>query len=174
MRLWWVKCLYWLSVVGILLFCEFVGKKAKGQISKWWFQENKALQIFRKTNILPLDSHTYPCVHQGVRNVHFSKNFVCLVFLLLRFWDLPFYLITDELPILVLDLILLVNVSATTEIIHDTDEVFQEHSSEQDDDIKSHEEVWSLALWFVWVTRLYVEAMSFFGVVSVLSIIFQN
>ena len=29
----------------------FVDNKAKGQISKWVFQENKARQIFRKTNI---------------------------------------------------------------------------------------------------------------------------
>lgn len=73
----------------------------------------------------------------------------CLVFLKLRFWDLPFYLLTDNLAILIVDLILLVNVTATTEIIHDTDEVFQEHSSEQDDDIKSNEEVRNLAFCFV-------------------------
>ena len=30
----------------------FVGNKAKGRISKLVFQENKARQIFRKTNIL--------------------------------------------------------------------------------------------------------------------------
>ena len=41
------------------------------------------------------------------------------------------------------------NVTATTEIIHDTDEVFREHSSEQDDDIKSNEEVRNLAFCFV-------------------------
>ena len=31
--------------------CHFVGNKAKGQISKRVFQENKPRQIFRKTNI---------------------------------------------------------------------------------------------------------------------------
>ena len=30
---------------------QFVGNKAKGRISKWVFQENKACQIFRKVNI---------------------------------------------------------------------------------------------------------------------------
>ena len=30
---------------------QFVSNKAKGQISKWVFQENKTLQIFWKTNI---------------------------------------------------------------------------------------------------------------------------
>ena len=32
-------------------FVQLVGKKAKGQISKRWLQENKACQISRKTNI---------------------------------------------------------------------------------------------------------------------------
>ena len=57
-------------------------------------QENKALQIFRKTNIsYPL--HT--CAYQGVRNVCFSENLVCFVFLKHPFWDSPFCLITNEL-----------------------------------------------------------------------------
>ena len=30
---------------------NYVGNKAKGQISKWLFQENKARQVFRKANI---------------------------------------------------------------------------------------------------------------------------
>ena len=33
------------------LDAEFVGNKVKGRISKRVFQENKARQIFRKTNI---------------------------------------------------------------------------------------------------------------------------
>ena len=48
------------SVLEIFnLFCvpsqplnyQFAGKKEKGRISKWLFQENKACQIFRKMNI---------------------------------------------------------------------------------------------------------------------------
>ena len=73
----------------------FVGNKAKGRISKRVFQENKARQIFRKTNI------SYPlirtCAYQGVRNVRFSENLTCFVFLKHPFWDLPFCLIVHEL-----------------------------------------------------------------------------
>ena len=50
----------WYSVISIFklvvpkegeFFTYFVGNKAKGRISKRVFQENKARQIFRKTNI---------------------------------------------------------------------------------------------------------------------------
>ena len=64
------------------------------------FQENKARQIFRKTNnfYLLIRTHTGAC--QGVRNARFSENLACFVFLKRPFWDSPFYLITDELLIL--------------------------------------------------------------------------
>ena len=56
----------------------YVGNKIKGRISKRVFHENKARQIFRKTNI------SYPlirtCAYQGVRNVRFSENLACFVF----------------------------------------------------------------------------------------------
>ena len=57
----------WIKILQNKL--EIVGNKAKGRIWKRVFQENKARQIFRKTNI------SYPLirrrtfVHQGVRNV---------------------------------------------------------------------------------------------------------
>ena len=39
---------------------QIVGNKAKGRISERVFQENKARQIFQKTNVfLPPDTHTY-------------------------------------------------------------------------------------------------------------------
>ena len=71
-----------------ILFCllflsHFVRNKAEGRISKRVFQENKASQIFPRM-----------CAHQGVRNVSFSENFVCLLFLkipVLRFVLLPYY-----------------------------------------------------------------------------------
>ena len=76
-------------------FCKFTGNKAKGLSSKRVFQKNKARQIFWKTNIF------YPrldtCTYQGVRNVRFSENLTCFVFLKHSFWDSPFSLITDEL-----------------------------------------------------------------------------
>ena len=75
-------------------FSHIVGNKAKGRISKRVFQENKARQIFRKTNI------SYSLIrtraYQGVRNVRFSENLACFVFLKHPFWDSPFCLITDD------------------------------------------------------------------------------
>ena len=44
---------------------KFAGGKAKGRISKRVFQENKA----------------HACAYQGVRNVRFSENLACFVFL---------------------------------------------------------------------------------------------
>ena len=37
------------------------------------------------------------CTCQGVRNVRFSENLTCFVFLKHPFWDSPFCLITDDL-----------------------------------------------------------------------------
>ena len=51
---------------------EFIGNKVKRQISKRVFQENKARQIFRKTNIFYPLLHTRTYAYLGVRNVCFS------------------------------------------------------------------------------------------------------
>ena len=59
---------------GKYKFRHFVGNKAKGRISKWVFQENKACQIFRKTNMSYPVINTRMCAYQGVRNVRFSEN----------------------------------------------------------------------------------------------------
>ena len=75
---------------------EHFGNKAKGQISKRVFQENKACQIFRKTNISYPLIRTRMCAYQGGRNVRFSENLASFVFLKHPFWDSPFCLITDE------------------------------------------------------------------------------
>ena len=62
---------------------QFVGNKAKGKISKWVLQENKARQIFKKKK----KNISYPLIgirafeYQGVRNVCFSENLACFVFL---------------------------------------------------------------------------------------------
>ena len=73
---------------------QFIGKRAKGWISKRVFQENKARQIFRKTNIsFPL-IRTPTCAYQGARNVRFFGKFGVLWFLetpVLRFALLPYY-----------------------------------------------------------------------------------
>ena len=77
--------------------CIIVGDKAKGRISKRVFQENKARQISQKTNISYLLIRT--CAYQGVRNVSFSENLACFVFLKHPFWNSPFCLIADVVKI---------------------------------------------------------------------------
>ena len=82
----------------ILLFNGFhrtaiylcVVNKAKGRISKRVFQENKARQIFWKTNISNPLIPTRTCAYQGVRNVIFSKSLTSFLFLKHPFWDSPF------------------------------------------------------------------------------------
>ena len=76
---------------------HFVRNKAKGRISKRVFQENKAWQVFRKTN-LPPDTHMCVWVSWG-KNVRFSENLACFVFLKHPFWDSPFCIITDGFQI---------------------------------------------------------------------------
>ena len=51
----------------------------KGESQNWSYKENKARQIFRKTNISYslIRTRTY----QRVRNVHFLENLACFVFL---------------------------------------------------------------------------------------------
>ena len=75
-----------------------VGNKVKGRISKRLFQGNKARQIFRKTNSSYPLIRTRTCAYQGIRNVRFSENLTCFVFLKHPFRDSPFCLITDGTP----------------------------------------------------------------------------
>ena len=63
------------------------------------FQENKAPQIFRKTNISYSLIRTSTCTYQVVRNVRFSENLTCFVFLKHPLWDSPLCLITDDLSL---------------------------------------------------------------------------
>ena len=76
------------------IFHYFIRNKAKGRISKRVFQESKACQNFRKTNIsYPRDTHTYVCISGGKKCL-FSGNFGVLCFLetpVLRFALLPYY-----------------------------------------------------------------------------------
>ena len=78
--------LWILLLFGFEVILKIAGNKAKGWISKRVFQENKARQIFQKRTFLT------PC-----RNVRFSENLGCFVFLKQPFWDSPFCLITDEI-----------------------------------------------------------------------------
>ena len=74
-----------------LLDIHFVGKKAKGPISKRVLQENKACQLFRKANIL---TPWYIPVH-----VRISGSEMSVSFRKHPFWDLLFCLITDNFHI---------------------------------------------------------------------------
>ena len=85
-----------ITIIGILfveivVIIYFVGNKPKRPISKRVFQENKTCQILRKkTNFFPPDAY------QGVRNVCFLESLTCFVLMKHQFWDLPFWLITDD------------------------------------------------------------------------------
>ena len=59
---------------------HIVGNKAKVQISKRLFQENKACQIFQTNISYPL-IRTRACVYQGVQNICFFGKLLCVVFL---------------------------------------------------------------------------------------------
>ena len=69
-----------LSVLETLILTSSVIKQ-KGSTSKRVFQENKARQIFRKTNIFYPLIRTRACAYQGVKDVRFSENLACFVFL---------------------------------------------------------------------------------------------
>ena len=65
-----------------LVKLKLVGNKAKGRISKRVFQENKARQIFRKTNIF------YPLIHKTktmYKKVHKMKALRQSAVVLIRF-----------------------------------------------------------------------------------------
>ena len=70
--------------------------RLKGESQNGCFR-NKARQIFRKTNISYTLVCTRKCAYQGVRNVYFSENLACFVFLKHPFWDSPICLIIDVL-----------------------------------------------------------------------------
>ena len=60
------------------------------------FQENKARQIFRKTNISYPLIRTRTCAYEGERNVRFSENLACFVFLNTHFEIHPFALLSTK------------------------------------------------------------------------------
>ena len=53
---------------------QIIGNKARRRISKRLFEENKARQVFRKTNISYSLVHTRTYAYQGVKNVRFLEN----------------------------------------------------------------------------------------------------
>ena len=66
----------------------------KGESQNGGSKKTKHAKLSEKTNnFFPL---IQTCAYQGIRNVRFSENFVCFVFL---FWDSLFCLITDKFRI---------------------------------------------------------------------------
>ena len=61
----------WISFNAAAHFREIVGNKAKRRISKRVFQESKAHQNLRKTNISYPLIRTRTCAYQEVRNICF-------------------------------------------------------------------------------------------------------
>ena len=75
----------------------FVGSKAKRVNLQTGVSRKQSTPNFSKNEpFLPPDTYTYVCL-SGVRNVRFSENLTCFVFLKHRFWDSPFCLATDVL-----------------------------------------------------------------------------
>ena len=70
--------------------------KPKGEFQNACFKKTKHAKFSEKMHISYSLIRTRTCAYQGVRNVHFSENLVCFVFLKHPFGDSPFYLITDE------------------------------------------------------------------------------
>ena len=83
---WATIILAYVSIYTNIYLVNFAGNKAKGQILKLVFQENKAHQIYRKTNISYLLIRTRTCAYQGVKNVRSSENLTFFVFLKDPFW----------------------------------------------------------------------------------------
>ena len=59
-------------------------------------KKTKHTKFSEKTHFLRPDSIPM-CAYQGVRNVCFTENLVCFVFLLSSFWDSSFCLIINKL-----------------------------------------------------------------------------
>ena len=88
-----LNLLYWIIFISWKFL--IVDGKAKRRISKRVFQEIKARQIFRKSNIFYSLIRRRTCTYQRVRNVRFSENLAGFIFLKHPFWDSPFCLITN-------------------------------------------------------------------------------
>ena len=68
--------------------------RQKGESQNGCFKKTKHAKFFEKRTFL---ASWYARAYQGVRNVRFSENLACFVFLKHPFWDSPFCLITDDL-----------------------------------------------------------------------------
>ena len=88
----WSKNVRWLKSRTLLEEKPGPLPTGKGRISKRVFQEKKACQIFRKTNISHPLIRKRTCAYQRVRNVCFWKIWHALFFWNMRFEIRPFAL----------------------------------------------------------------------------------
>ena len=82
-----------------LLLTGVLGKSQNGCFNK---KKKHAKFSGNRTFLTPWYAHVrvHTCVYQRVRNVRFSENLACFVFLKQPFWDSPFCLITGKLKVL--------------------------------------------------------------------------
>ena len=66
------------------------------ETSQWIYSISYIICFNITGELLCSRSKQRTCAYQGVRNVCFSENFACFIFLLPPSWDLPFCLITDD------------------------------------------------------------------------------
>ena len=66
--------------------------RQKGESQNECFKKTKHVKFSEKRTFTFLT-----CAYQGVRNIRFSQNLTCFIFLKQPFWDSPFRLITDDL-----------------------------------------------------------------------------
>ena len=68
--------------------------RQKGESQNGCFKKTKHAKFSKKRIFL-----TRTCAYQGARNIRFSENLACFVFLKHSFWDSAFCLITDEIQL---------------------------------------------------------------------------
>ena len=80
---------------------KFVGNRANDESQNGCFKKTNHVKFSKKTRIFltPWYAHVLTCAYQGVKNVRFSENSTCFVFLKPPFWDSLFCLITDKLVV---------------------------------------------------------------------------
>ena len=68
--------------------------RQKGESQNGCFKKTKHAKFYKKRIFL-----TRTCAYQGARNIRFSENLACFIFLKHPFWDSAFCLITDEIQL---------------------------------------------------------------------------
>ena len=71
----------WLNFLGDFSWIISSVTMQKGESQGGCFKKTNCSQIFRKRNISYPLIRTRTCAYQGVRNVRFSENLACFVFL---------------------------------------------------------------------------------------------